>query len=72
MEEVAKTQYVSHYWIAPIYAAFGERDLAFEELKKAYLERDYFMPRLKIDPFMDPLRDDPRSKELLRKMNFPQ
>jgi TolB-like protein/Tfp pilus assembly protein PilF len=71
-KEISKTQYVSHYWIAPIYAALGERDHAFEELEKAYLERDYFMPRLKIDPFMDALRDDPRFKEMLKRLNLPE
>jgi TolB-like protein/Tfp pilus assembly protein PilF len=71
-KEIAKTQYVSHYWIAPIYAVLGERDHAFEELEKAYLERDYFMPRLKIDPFMDSLRDDPRFKDLAQRIGLPE
>jgi len=71
-KDIAKTQYVSHYWIAPTYAALGKRDDAFEELEKAYLERDYFMPRLKIDPFMDSLRDDPRFKEMLKRLNLPE
>jgi TolB-like protein/Tfp pilus assembly protein PilF len=71
-KEIAKTQYVSHYWIAPIYAALGERNEAFAELEKAFAERDYFMPRLKVDPFMDALRDDPRFKEMLKRMNLPE
>jgi len=71
-KEVAKTQYVSHYWIAPTYAALGERDHAFEELERAYLERDYFMPRLKIDPIMDSLRDDPRFADLVKRVGLPQ
>jgi eukaryotic-like serine/threonine-protein kinase len=71
-QEVAKTQYVSHYWIAVVYAALDKRDEAFTELEKAYQERDYFMPRLKVDPFMDSLRDDPRFKDLLRRLNLPE
>jgi TolB-like protein/Tfp pilus assembly protein PilF len=71
-KQIAKTQYVSHYWIAPIYAALGERNEAFAELEKAFAERDYFMPRLKVDPFMDALRDDPRFKEMLKRMNLPE
>jgi TolB-like protein/Tfp pilus assembly protein PilF len=67
-KEIAKAQYVSHYWIAPVYAALGERDRAFEELEKAYLERDYFMPRLRIDPVMDDLRDDSRFAELVKRI----
>jgi TolB-like protein/Tfp pilus assembly protein PilF len=71
-KEIAKTRYVSHYWIAPIYSALGERDHAFEELEKAYLERDYFMTRLKIDPFMDSLRDDPRLADLVKRIGLRQ
>ena len=71
-QEVAKTQYVSRYWIAIVYAALDKRDEAFNELEKAYQEHDYFMPRLKVDPFLDPLRDDPRFKDLLKRMNLPE
>lgn len=60
------------YWIASIYAALGDKDKAFTELEKAFEERDYFMPRIKVDPFMDPLRDDPRYKDLLKRMGLPQ
>lgn len=70
--EIAKTLYVSHYWVAATYAALGERDEAFAELERAFEERDYFLPRLKIDPLMDPLRDDPRFKDLIRRMGLPE
>jgi len=71
-KDIAKTQYVASYYVASIYTALSERDEAFAELEKAYAERDYLLPRLKIDPFMDPLRDDPRFKDLVRRMALPQ
>ncbi|MGQ0762505.1 MAG: TPR end-of-group domain-containing protein [Acidobacteriota bacterium] len=72
LKEVEKTRYVMNYWIAIIYAALGDKDAAFAELEKAYQRRDWFLQRLKIDPFMDSLRDDPRFKDLLKRMNLPQ
>ena len=70
--EISKTQPVRFYWSAAIYAALGDKDKAFAELEKAYEQRDWFLPRLKVDPSMDSLRDDPRYKDLLRRMNLPE
>ena len=66
-----KTKYVNNYWIAIVYAALGERDAAFAELEKAYQARDWFLPRLNVDPFMDNLRDDPRFKGMVRRIGLP-
>ncbi len=70
--EIGKTQYVSHYWIATMYAWLGKRDEAITELEKAFEERDYMISRLKTEPFLDPLRDDPRFKEMLKRLNLPE
>jgi len=71
-KEIEKKRYVQNYWVAIAYAAMGDKDGAFAELEKAYRNRDWFLQRLKVDPFMDPLRDDPRYKDLLRRMNLPE
>jgi tetratricopeptide (TPR) repeat protein len=71
--DVAKTtRSVSHYWKAITYAALGEKDTAFAELEKAYQDHDWFFQRIKIDPFMDPLRDDPRFDDLVKRLQMPQ
>ncbi len=70
-KEAEKKKYVQNYWVAITYAAVGDKDGAFAELEKAYQNRDWFLQRIKVDPFMDPLRNDPRFDELVRKLNFP-
>jgi len=50
------------------YAHLGEKDEAFEQLEKAYEERETIS--LKVDPNFDPIRDDPRFQDLLRRMNL--
>jgi len=71
-KEIKKTKYVANYWVAIVYAALGEKDAAFAELEKAYREHDWFIQRLRVDPYMDPLRDDPRFKDLVRRLGLPQ
>ena len=62
----------SGYNAATFYVALGEKDRAFAELNKAYENREPSMRSLKIDPLLDPLRDDPRFKELMRRMGLQQ
>jgi TolB-like protein len=70
--ELAKTQYVRTGYTASIYAALGDKDKAFAELERSFEDKDCFLPRIKLDPFMDPLRDDPRFKDLLKRMGLPE
>jgi tetratricopeptide (TPR) repeat protein len=70
-KELEKTKYVSHYQMATTYAALGDKETAFAELERAYQERDWFLIRIKVDPFLDPLRDDPRFESIVKRLNFP-
>jgi TolB-like protein/Flp pilus assembly protein TadD len=72
VNEAKKTRYVMSYWLAAVHAALGDKEAAFAELETAYLNRDWFLPRLKVDPYMDPLRDDPRFDELVKRLNLPE
>ena len=58
--------------LATRYAQLGENDKAFEALNDAYQNREFTLPKIKVDPLLDPLRDDPRFQELLRKIGFPE
>ncbi|MEK6782906.1 MAG: hypothetical protein AABY93_14500 [Bacteroidota bacterium] len=61
-----------NFFIAVIYAGLGEKELALEWLTKAYEEHDWEMPWLITEPQFYPLHDDPRFKNLVNKMNFPE
>jgi hypothetical protein len=57
--------------IAIAHAFRGERDQAFEWLRKVIAERDIsLVHRIKDEPLLAPLRSDPRYTELLREMNL--
>ena len=57
---------------AIFFAQLGEKDKAFVELNKAIENREYTIRFLKVEPGFDPLRDDPRFKELMQRMKFPE
>ena len=58
--------------LATMYSQLGEKDKAFEALNDAYDNREWRLTRIKVDPLLDPLRDDPRFSELLKKVGFPE
>jgi TolB-like protein/tetratricopeptide (TPR) repeat protein len=65
------TGYSSAYEIALLYADLGDKNQAFRWLNTAYQERDTFVPGLKTDFQLDPLRSDPRFSEIVRKVGLP-
>ena len=71
IKDVEKTRYLINYWAAIIYGALGDKDAAFAELEKAYQARDWFLPRIKTDPFLDSLRGDPRLADLQKRIGLP-
>jgi len=70
VKERAKQAYVRPIAFAEFYAQLGEKDQAFEWLEKAYQERDGGLVFLNVRQEWDPLRDDPRFQDLLRRMNL--
>ncbi len=68
--ERAKQEYVPENTFAWIYAGLGETDQAFEWLERAYQARVADLPYIKNHSRWDPLRDDPRFADLLRRMNL--
>jgi TolB-like protein/Tfp pilus assembly protein PilF len=56
---------------AGAYAHLGDADAAFAFLDEAFEMRHGDLTFMKADPYWDPIRDDPRFADLLRRMNFP-
>ena len=63
-------RYVSPLDIALIYSVMDEREKAFEWLDKAFTERTPWLIELNVNPDWEPIRDDPRFQEMLRKLNL--
>jgi TolB-like protein/Tfp pilus assembly protein PilF len=54
------------------YLGLGDNEQAFAWLERAYQEQSNILQFLKVHPFFDPLRDDPRFADLLRRVGLDQ
>jgi TolB-like protein/Tfp pilus assembly protein PilF/predicted Ser/Thr protein kinase len=66
----SKTEYVPAANIAFGYVGLGDRDSAFQWFEKGYAERSQVMMFLKIEPLFDPIRSDPRYRDLVRRVGL--
>jgi serine/threonine-protein kinase len=64
LDELSKRSDVSPHAFALIYTGLGDKDKAFEFLRKKYPAP--LLPPLRVDPVWDSLRSDPRFEEVLR------
>ncbi|GGH05712.1 TPR end-of-group domain-containing protein [Silvibacterium dinghuense] len=71
LEAHVQKEGVGRYEIALVYAALGEKDQAFAWLEKSLDAHDKGLTFLKVDPCLDPLRNDPRFQDLVRRVGFP-
>jgi hypothetical protein len=55
---------------AMVYAALGEKDRAFERLQLAFQIREPGLLFLKVSPWAEPLRSDPRYGALLERLGL--
>lgn len=55
---------------AQIYAQLGDKNAAFAALDRALQIRDSSLLGIKVNPFLDPLRSDPRFPALVKKVGF--
>ena len=73
LKELSKQRYVSAYSFAIVYLGLGDKEEALHWLEKSYQDRaGTDIGSIKVDPFLDPLRGDPRFEELVTKVFAPK
>lgn len=59
------------YQYAEIFAQAGDKERALSALDAAWRIRDGGLINIRVDPFLDPIRNEPRFQAIVRNMNFP-
>ena len=72
LEEKYTRKEAAGHEVAAVYAGLGDRDKAFEWLEKDFQNRDGRLTTFRWETQFESLRDDPRFKDLLRRMNLPE
>jgi len=70
LHERAKTKYVDGDTFALIHIGLDDKNQALTWLEKAYEERASALRWINVWPAYDPVRDDPRFDDLLRRIGF--
>jgi TolB-like protein/Tfp pilus assembly protein PilF len=65
-----RTNPIGWYRLAEINTYLGDKEEAFRWLEKAYEERPNWIPFIKVEPTLDPLRSDARFNALLGRMGL--
>jgi serine/threonine protein kinase/tetratricopeptide (TPR) repeat protein len=68
LKSASTRHYVPSYFLAVADMALGERDEAFAALEKDFAERSTSYSWIPVDPLFDDLRNDPRFKALMQRV----
>jgi TolB-like protein/Tfp pilus assembly protein PilF len=70
LQDISLRKYVSPYSMLVIHLALGPKRRVFELLNQLYEECNDWLVWLKVSPELESVRDDPRFKDLLRRVGF--
>jgi len=71
LQRLARQRYVSSLYFAAVYTGLGDKSTALDWLDKAYKERNDRLLYLNVDPMADPLRSEPRFRDLMSRLHLP-
>jgi serine/threonine-protein kinase len=67
---IKENTYGGHTLLARTYVGLNDFNMALTELEKALVDKEIYLYFLKVDPMFNPIRNEPKFKELLKKINF--
>ena len=68
LQDRSKKEFVPSYTIAMVYIGLGMKDEAIQNLFKGYEEGSFYNIHLKVEPVLDPVRDDARFADIVKRV----
>jgi len=72
LRKMSGRSYISPYWFALVYLGLNDKDKTFEWLEKDFEARNGKLTEIRWQLEFETLRDDPRFKDLLKRMGLPE
>jgi len=72
LQELSRRAHTDPQLFVLPYVGLGEKDKALDSLQLAYASHSNIITSLKVEPAFDPLRDEPRFQDLLRRVGLAQ
>jgi DNA-binding winged helix-turn-helix (wHTH) protein/Flp pilus assembly protein TadD len=69
LNEMSQRRYVSPYWESVVCVGIGAHDLALQALNECWNQRDIWLILLRVDPRLDPIRENAQFHRLLKQVN---
>jgi Flp pilus assembly protein TadD len=69
LNEMSQRRYVSPYWKSVVCVGIGAHDLALQALNECWKQRDIWLILLRVDPRLDPIRENSQFHRLLKQIN---
>jgi len=70
LEHKMKTDYVSPVELATVYVGLGDKEKTLDWIERAVDDRRGWAAYLRVHPILDPVREEPRFKAILKRMKF--
>jgi hypothetical protein len=71
LQILSKSQYVHNFYYAAIYAALGDKDRMYNYLDESLEKREYIIHEINYWAAFTPYYNEPKYKEVIRKMWTP-
>jgi len=69
LAQIERSQYVPPELLALVHVALGENDAAFDQLERAYRINSGGLVYLQVEPLIEPIRSDPRFRDLVERVH---